>query len=118
MTTTNESSTDNRFYRETTTRPADGGPAFPSGLTAKEVKFANGHVEGAYVSEFASSATGLSLRDYFAAKALIGLIAEPFIEGSGSTVSHLAKGLPLDKPGDLFARASYLLADAMLKARG
>ncbi|MGS1060567.1 hypothetical protein [Burkholderia glumae] len=102
MTTTNESST---------SKPADGGPAFPSGLTAKEVKFANGRVEGAYVSEFASSATGLSLRDYFASKAM-----GAFCQGS--------EGLgdaPEEKVRDAFesaARFAYMAADSMLKARG
>ncbi|WP_257744578.1 hypothetical protein [Burkholderia glumae] len=103
MTTTNESSTDNRFYRETTTRPADGGPVFPSCLTAKEVKFANGRVEGAYVAEFASSATGLSLRDYFAARALHCAL----LNGQGNWLN-----------ADVIASSAYALAAAMLKARG
>ncbi|PJO24880.1 hypothetical protein [Burkholderia glumae] len=114
MTTTNESSTDNRFYRETTTRPADGGPAFPSGLTAKEVKFANGRVEGAYVSEFASSATGLSLRDYFAAKVLQGLMAnEQF-----PPPRPIEQARTREEMADEIAGAAYRMADAMLKARG
>lgn len=103
MTTTNESSTDNRFYREASAQPNDGGPAFP-------------HPQGWRRDPAISD--GMTLRDYFAAKALVGLLAEPFSEGSSATVSHLAPMRPNDEPGDSFARASYLLADAMLKARG
>ncbi|WP_257755165.1 hypothetical protein [Burkholderia glumae] len=86
-------------------KPADGGPAFPSGLTAKEVKFANGRVEGAYVSEFASSATGLSLRDYFAAKAMQGLLCANSVYATSSY-------------GDDLSARAYQIADSMLKARG
>lgn len=83
-------------------KTADGGPAFHFVEPSAEVNVA----------------TGMTLRDYFAAKALVGLLAEPFSEGSSATVSHLAPMRLSDEPGDSFARASYLLADAMLKARG
>ena len=65
-----------------------GGPAFPApaGVT---------HI----------TTQGMTLRDYFAAKAMQGLLAagrDPQYGGSSA-------------PGD--AKAAYMLADAMLKAR-
>ena len=66
----------------------DGGPAFPTHGSMGEV-----------VSE------GASLRDYFAAKALVGL-------------------LKVNRPTDIgamrqeWADEAYILADAMLRARG
>ena len=58
----------------------DGGPAFPA--------------------DFQLYSTGMTLRDYFAAAALQGILA-------------------LDKDGtwDEFSKCSYRIADAMLKAR-
>jgi hypothetical protein len=44
---------------------------------------------------------GMSLRDYFAAKALQGMLAEPSL-----------KATPQE-----FAQRAYMVADAMLKAR-
>jgi hypothetical protein len=46
--------------------------------------------------------TGMTLRDYFAAKAIQGLISEPSIQG---TIEE-------------FAHRAYAIADAMIKARG
>ena len=46
-------------------------------------------------------ASGMTLRDYFAAKALQGLLSDSEVRGSGAE----------------FAERSYDLADAMLKAR-
>lgn len=60
---------------------------------------------------------GMSLRDYFAAKALMGLLAEPISEVVQSTAAYMAAPLADDQPGDLMARAAYRLADAMIKAR-
>jgi hypothetical protein len=65
---------------------------------------------------------GMTLRDYFAAKALVGLISEPISEITESTCVHCT---PNDDeqtrywaPGERLAIAAYVLADAMLKARG
>lgn len=59
----------------------------------------------------------MTLRDYFAAKAMSALIAEPqWGEDSNSAVVSFGdgfKGSPLDR----FAHVSYLFADAMLRAR-
>ncbi|MDZ7892364.1 MAG: hypothetical protein U5L73_11480 [Rhodoferax sp.] len=63
----------------------NSGPAFP---TLEEHGFNQGM-------------PGMSLRDYFAAQALTGMLADPNL-----------KAMP-----DEFARRSYALADAMLEAR-
>lgn len=68
---------------KTMSEPTDGGPAFP-------VCYDKDHHWG-----------GMSLRDYFAAAALTGLLAHP----NQST----------DVPA--FAKAAYHFADAMLKER-
>ncbi len=65
-----------------------GGPAFPCDLTM-------------YDKEVQVQMQGMTLRDYFAAKALEGLLANP------------------DTAGDLmdFPRWAYTYADEMLRAR-
>ena len=63
-------------------------PAFPTGIITDD----KGMIIG--------GSNGMSLRDYFAAKVLQGLLA------SG-----------LDQPKFEFARKSYEMADSMLKAR-
>jgi hypothetical protein len=73
----------------------DGGPAFPY-LTASE----SGREVTTHEGE-----PGMSLRDYFAAKAMAGLIV--------NTTPDLAKGVSASH----IAKAAYDLADAMLIAR-
>lgn len=68
----------------------DGGPAFPVPLNPGEEFKAHG------------PADGMTLRDYFAAKALQGLLAAPQEHVDGF---------------DAHAIVAYALADAMLKAR-
>ena len=63
----------------------DGGQAFPR-------TGADGHT---------SPQTGMTLRDYFAAAALQGMLTDSCIQGSDSQ----------------FAESAYSYADAMLKAR-
>jgi len=59
---------------------------------------------------------GMTLRDYFAAKALLGLITEPpWAVGDLSVCSKLCDHTPDEALN--FATAAYRLADAMLKAR-
>ncbi len=73
----------------------DGGPAFPSDILKK-------------LSEFTvvpGKAPGMSLRDYLAAKALQGILAN----------QELTAHKP--KP-ELVAQHAYEMADAMLAARG
>ena len=75
-----------------------GGPAFPQ----KE--------------PLTSDWEGMTLRDYFAAKAVAALIAEPmWNEGQVAMVLKIGR-----KPlagAELYASAAYALADAMLEAR-
>ncbi|MEK6418453.1 MAG: hypothetical protein V4801_02535 [Burkholderia gladioli] len=78
MTTTNESS-----------KPADGGPAFPTLAD-------NGH---------SANQDGLSLRDYFAAKAMQGVFTVSPIPSTAEEQAYIAMH-------------AYRLADSMLKARG
>ena len=53
--------------------------------------------------DLADNEHGMTLRDYFAAKAMMALIAHPDSDG--------------DKPPSVFAKTAYVMADAMLKAR-
>jgi hypothetical protein len=68
----------------------DGGPSFPTSDPNYETKYAG---------------EGMSLRDYFAAKALMGLMA--------SRDPRTPRFIPDDD-----AMYVYAVADAMLKARG
>jgi len=67
----------------------DGGPAFP-----------------VINSPTLMEQSGMTLRDYFAAKAMQGLIASPrgTPDGTNATDKH-------------YAKCAYIMADAMLKAR-
>jgi len=67
----------------------DGGPAFPDGATNEW-----GYAERG----------GMRLRDYFAAKAISGLLADPAVPIGGSA-------------SDILAAQAYEIADAMLKVR-
>lgn len=82
-----------------------GGPAFP--------------VQSVYIEDQQTNSAGMTLRDYFAAKAMIGLMS---MERSGEYVDD--EGLPNDdEAGTLFvhtdflAEEAYMIADMMLKAR-
>ena len=70
-----------------------GGPAFPQ--NTKLVHAAGQEVHQGFMG-------GMTLRDYFAAKAMQGILAK------------WGTGLP---PSDMTVEASYAYADAMLKAR-
>ena len=66
-----------------------GGPAFPQhGFDT--------------VAERFTSQGGMTLRDYFAAQAVQGLLASPVQPQSGA---------------DMYAQDAYVIADAMLEAR-
>jgi hypothetical protein len=75
-----------------------GGPAFPCDLAA-------------YDDEVQREMQGMSLRDYFAAKAMQALIASPRMPAPA------AQG-GLDVTDAMVADLSYKTADAMMKARG
>jgi len=79
-----------------------GGPAFP--------------VSAPNYTQF-----GMTLRDYFAAKALLGLIAEPVPRDRDgeTTVTTMLRhaGATVSTPAHAFALCAYALADAMLAER-
>lgn len=70
----------------------EGGPAFPVSTSDPHI----GHQDSRTTWQF----PGMTLRDYFAAKAMQGMLARP---GSVNTKQD--------------AEFAYMLADAMLKAR-
>jgi hypothetical protein len=72
-------------------RDDNGGPAFP------------------YTAYSGIPESGMTLRDYFAAKAMQGLM--------GRSWQDPATGSAPDNVFDLWAKAAYATADAMLKAR-
>ncbi len=74
----------------------DGGPAFPCEVPAPR-------------AGIKTTATGLSLRDYFAAKAMAALLPV-YVEANEGGVgsSHLYRNLPTH---------AYRMADAMLRER-
>ena len=76
----------------------DGGPAFPR-IDVEHYPAGYGH--GAHCE--ANSKAGMSLRDYFAGQALVGLLAQETEEWSAADA--------------LNASRAYSIADAMLKAR-
>ncbi|ARK86083.1 hypothetical protein [Burkholderia pseudomallei] len=79
----------------------DGGPAFPVADP-----FALNPRDKAEMERLAS---GMTLRDYFAAKAMAGMLAYPGCESRGS---HHNNNTP-----DGVATMAYEYADAMLRAR-
>lgn len=90
-------------------RPIDGGPAFPV-----LIQWDRTHdISGLQMGPSSGWHVGLSLRDYFAAKAVQGLLADPTFRSDKDDYS--------DFPSHS-ARTAYEIADAMLaervKARG
>lgn len=82
----------------------DGGPAFPEPGRAQSAK-----------QRQVLTNVGMSLRDFFAAKALASLICEPSWGGSNSLTWTLGP-----KTTDValnYAKVAYQFADAMLEAR-
>jgi len=83
-----------------------GEPAFPVSADVAGMEGLSG------------SATDMSLRDYFAGKAMHAIITEPCEEGAQSFLMYFKKRLGLEGEGlDAYAQVSYAMADAMLKAR-
>jgi hypothetical protein len=73
----------------------DGGSAFPSYVFTED-------------SRTGADNPGMTLRDYFAAKALQGMLSVVEVQ------AQVGKGVTMEN----VANASYEWADAMLKARG
>ncbi len=74
-----------------------GGPAFPVSTRPCETTDDFGHQDSETTWQFG----GMTLRDYFAAKAMQGMMANSWNDNYDAWACH-----------------AYLLADAMLKARG
>ena len=72
----------------------DGGPAFPRGASE--------------VADIDPGAEGVSLRDYFAASAISGLISDVSRHGDGG----------YEGDADWIASEAYSIADAMIAERG
>ena len=86
-------------------RADDGGPAFP--LTTPEW---HEHLsDSGYPATGCDFTMGMTLRDYFAAKALPSIVA---IAGAGQHTPR--EGMSTD---DSMALDAYALADAMMRAR-
>jgi hypothetical protein len=69
----------------------NGGPAFPD--------------SGAHEPRIWAPSGGMTLRDYFAAKCIQGMLADPEVKDMDQFLRHGPK-------------QAYAVADAMLKARG
>lgn len=78
----------------------DGGPAFPRPIGN------NGANHGREVS---TDFKGMTLRDYFAGQALIGILSSKFRD--------MVANVPESCRYDLVATDAFLIADAMLKER-
>ena len=86
----------------------DGGPAFPVMWT---------EINDGKSPQITACEPGMSLRDWFAGKALAGLLADPddtYCDASDE------EGIELERReyADARARDAYRYADAMLRARG
>lgn len=94
----------------------DGGPAFGQVVELRCVR-----VEMDGSTEWEPEAMvhgGLTVRDYFAAKALQGLLADPSTNTAINSTDRDFIEREQQKFADLTARAAYRMADAMLRARG
>lgn len=83
-----------------------GGPAFPQDYAHTKVLVDMqrvGDITVNQLSDWSKQLAGMTLRDYFAAKALSGLLAHP------ASDAHSDKEI---------AQQAFNMADAMLKARG
>ena len=80
----------------------NGGPAFPTAATATTHGF---YQDGQPCMTHYGSRSGITVRDYFAAAALRGIISDASVLAS------------LKKDGELVSQSAYHFADAMLKAR-
>lgn len=80
-----------------------GGPAFPVTPTDRS-------------GQIADTEIGMTLRDYFAAKAVAALITEPMWNEMQVAMVLKIGRKPL-AGAELYASAAYALADAMLESR-
>ncbi|HEF5874813.1 TPA: hypothetical protein SAY52_005492 [Burkholderia cenocepacia] len=106
-----------------------GGPAFPLTDAQSVHRIGAAAIEGItdsaerdrlYIEATARACAGMTLRDYFAAKALTGMLAEPLSDDTDPSSIFFTPNFHGEhaQPGDRIAAAAYVLADAMLRARG
>jgi hypothetical protein len=84
----------------------DGGPAFPRAAGHNGIKNFEEHHES-------SEQDGMTLRDYFAAKAM----AAPWSDALSALLGSNESGIADEECLAFFSANCYALADAMLKAR-
>lgn len=87
----------------------DGGPAFP--VVAEQYDYGHERVMPKQV------APGMTLRDYFAAKAMQAQCITDLVPGEAADALVEAAAEADQDPIDRLALNSYKIADAMLKAR-
>lgn len=90
----------------------DGGPAFP--VEVKGQRMGDGHQE--WYTRIPMP--GMSLRDYFAAAALAGLVASDKASRIADNWERRGKPRPSPEVVDAaIAQCAYIYADAMLRAK-
>lgn len=85
----------------------DGGPAFPRPYS---------QFNGTNAHEFYNHQDGMTLRDYFAAKALAAIVARARLNPCGDFVAGDCLLQSYNAP-ECAAKTAYAFADAMIKAR-
>ena len=97
-----------------------GGPAFPAGAIRKTRQRPNDPGSDFVVSDMTEPRNaGMTLRDYFAAKAMQSLLAtwDQSSEFPCNIDASPASDGDSDSPSSYMARAAYIYANAMLEAR-
>ena len=104
----------------------NGGPAFPmtEALMTSSAELIEGSAlpqekKDALLEQLGERACGMTLRDYFAAKAVQGFLAEPITDGMRSAVTVITERYSGTgkEVAQHYAEAAYALADAMLAER-
>lgn len=90
---------------------SDGGPAFPNRQTSSYIMLCKC---GKRVEFNDVTHHGMTLRDYFAAAALQGILAG-VVDNQPAHMPHYSNGAEIDRSD--FATTAYQYADAMLKER-
>jgi len=86
-----------------------GNELVNASLKAKKVAMAGGRTDGAYVEEY-EAVGGLTIRDYFAAKAMQAIIGDPYFSEKADQMGY----------GEFAAELSeeaYAVADGMIAMR-
>ena len=106
----------------------DGGTAFPMQDPQAIHAYAQARTEAAnsadvnerdqiYLAARAEAVSGMSLRDYFAAKCCAAMVSTIRNDGDYMRMRGIAESHALDSVSQFFAQEAYKQADAMLAAR-